>query len=139
MQSAIWIAVLRMIESHRKPLRKRLPRHKKLRVIAMESDDLPVQLALLLNISERGIHCKAVTPPPMGALLRFQFGAIERARGKIRWVNGNSFGVELVDQVDVLAILFAKTGFRACDYALPLEPRFGNMLALEYSHQNAFG
>lgn len=113
----------------KRPMRE--ARQAMLRVCQMSSLDLPDQRVIALNISARGMGCRAVYPPSLGAYATFLLGPFGKADGHICWINGDRFGVRFVDEVDSLAIRFTKEGFRSLDYDLPRSEAFENFLMSE--------
>jgi hypothetical protein len=102
-----------------------------LRVCQMSTQNLPDQRVIILNISARGMGCRAVHPPGLGASATFLLGPFGEADGHVCWVNQGRFGIRFVEEVDSLAIRFTKEGFRSRDYDLPRSEAFENFLLSE--------
>lgn len=106
-------------------------RHTMLGVCQMSSLDLPDQRAIMLNISPRGMCCRAVYPPEPGSVATFLLGSFGEADGRICWVDRDRFGINFIEEVDCLAIRFAKKGFHSLDYDLPRSEAFESLLLSE--------
>lgn len=102
-----------------------------LRVGQMSCEGLPDQRIMILNISPRGMGCRAVYPPALDSAAYFLLGPFGAAKGRICWLQGDRFGVRLDDQVDCLAIRFTKHGFRSLDYDLTRSEAFEGLLLSE--------
>lgn len=102
-----------------------------LRVCQMISGDLPDQRVIILNISPRGMGCRAVYPPNLDAFATFLLGPFGEASGHVCWLKGDRFGIRFIEEVDSLAIRFTKEGFRSADYDLPRSEAFENFLLSE--------
>lgn len=113
----------------RRPMRE--ARQIMLRVGQMNCAGLPDQRIIILNISPRGMGCRAVYPPSLDAAANFLLGPFGAVQGRICWLEGDRFGVRLDEQVDCLAIRFAKNGFRSLDYDLPRNASFEGLLLSE--------
>ena len=113
----------------KRPMRE--ARQAVLRVCQMSSLNMDDQRVIILNISARGMGCRAVHPPILGAFTTFLLGPFGEASGHVCWLNGTRFGVRFSEEVDSIAIRFTKEGFRSLDYDLPRSEAFENFLLSE--------
>lgn len=97
----------------------------------MDTSDNGSQRVVMLDVSPSGMACRAIRPPQKDDTVWFQLGNLEEARGKVMWVVGGRFGVRFNQEIDCIAIMLAKTGFRSMDYDLPRDEAFERMMLSE--------
>ncbi len=102
-----------------------------LRVGQMQCADMPAQRIMILNISHRGMGCRAVYPPALDDVATFLLGPFGEVKGYVCWLEGDRFGVRFNGQVDSIAIHFTKSGFSSLDYDLPRSETFEGLLLSE--------
>lgn len=112
--------------------RKRDGRQKRFLVGLMASETCAPQRIVIMNLSAFGLACRAVDPPELDEMVTVSLGTFGNVRGNVRWRMGRRFGIQLDEEIDVIAIGLAKDGFRSADYDLPLDPKFENMMVFEF-------
>lgn len=112
--------------------RKRDGRQKRFLVGMMTSQGFGSQRIVITNLSAFGLACRAVHPPEVDERVMLALGSFGTVGGNVRWRTGRRFGVRLEQEIDVIAIGLAKSGFRSADYNLPLDPKFENMMVFEF-------
>ena len=106
-------------------------RQSRLLVCQMDSEHQGRQRVVMLDISPSGMACRAIVPPETNDTVWLQLGNLGEAKGKVIWVKGGRFGVRFGTEIDCIAIMLAKTGFRSMDYDLPRDEAFERMMLSE--------
>ncbi len=112
--------------------RQRDGRQKRFLVGLMVSETCRPQRIVITNLSAFGLACRAVQVPELEEQVTISLGEFGDVRGTVRWRLGRRFGLRTKDEIDVIAIGLAKSGFRSCDYDLPPDPKFENLMVFEF-------
>ncbi|MEK6637444.1 MAG: PilZ domain-containing protein [Pseudomonadota bacterium] len=73
----------------------------------MRIPGLGEQTVAVRNLSPRGAGLRARIPPPVGILIMIKLGHYGEVEGRVRWVDGQLFGVALADPIDPDSFNFA--------------------------------
>lgn len=109
-------------------------RQARLLICQMDRPRHDSQRVVMLDISPRGMACRAVDMPEQGDRVSFVLGDLGEAPAKVMWVEERRFGVRFDVEIDCISILLSRTGFRAMDYDLPRDTAFESIMLSELFH-----